>query len=580
MRHTCSRHHGLVITLANQSDRAHIYRHRHEVYAAELGQHATNPDETLTDSLDAFNQYIVARRDGAIAGFISITPPGRHLSIDKYFQRETLPFAVDDGTYELRLLTVLRPERGRPLASLLMYAAFRWVEAQGGTRIVAIGRREILDLYVKAGMRALGRQVQSGAVCYELMTATVTELRAAHARRAALLDRLERCCDWRLGVPFHASGPCFHGGRFFDAIGDEFDALERRHGVINADVLDAWFPPSPRVLTALATHLDWIARTSPPTNCEGVVRAIARARGVPPSCILPGAGSSDLIYLALRQWLTRASRVLILDPTYGEYAHVLEHVVRCRVDRLPLARAEGYALDPARLAPLLDGRYDLVVLVNPNSPTGRHVPREALEPLLAASSPTTRIWVDETYVEYAGPDQSLEPFAVRSPNIVVCKSMSKVYALSGLRAAYLCAPRHLLEELRSVSPPWAMSLPAQIAAVEALRDPDYYAQRYAETHAERERLATALRDQLDFEVIPSTANFLLCHLPDGSPDAVTLIQACAQRGLFLRDISTMGTALGPHALRIAVKDEQTNAQMVSILQSALNACPQLTPQAA
>jgi hypothetical protein len=60
-----------------------------------------------------------------------------------------LPFPVDDGLYEIRLLTVLRAHRGSELALLLMYAAFRWVESHGGRHLVAIGRREILDLYMK-----------------------------------------------------------------------------------------------------------------------------------------------------------------------------------------------------------------------------------------------------------------------------------------------------------------------------------------------------------------------------------------------------------------------------------------------
>jgi len=67
-----------------------------------------------------------------------------------------------------------------------------------------------------------------------------------------------------------------------------------------------------------------------------MTRVIARTRGVSPENILPAAGSSDAIFLAFRQWLTPTSRVLILDPTYGEYAHVLERVIGCRVIRLPL----------------------------------------------------------------------------------------------------------------------------------------------------------------------------------------------------------------------------------------------------
>ena len=177
---------------------------------------------------------------------------------------------------------------------------------------------------------------------------------------------------------------CYHGGAFFGAIGDEFDRLERAHEIISADVLDAWFPPSPRVTAALAEHLPWLVRTSPPTGCEGLVRTIARVRGVDERCVLAGGGSSDLIFLGLSRWLTARSRVLILDPMYGEYAHVLEHVVRCHVDRFALSRDDDYDVDVVALQRTIQrGAYDLVILVNPNSPTGRHCPPSQLRWLLA-----------------------------------------------------------------------------------------------------------------------------------------------------------------------------------------------------
>ena len=108
------------------------------------------------------------------------------------------------------------------------------------------------------------------------------------------------------------------------------------------------------------------------------------------------------------------------------------------------------------------------MLVNPNTPTGRQLPTPTLETLLASMPTTTRAWVDETYIEFAG-GESLERFAARSTNVVVCKSMSKAYALSGVRAAYLCGPADMMRELRMLCPPWSVSLPGQIAACEALR---------------------------------------------------------------------------------------------------------------
>jgi histidinol-phosphate/aromatic aminotransferase/cobyric acid decarboxylase-like protein/GNAT superfamily N-acetyltransferase len=558
----------LKISLATEQDRQTIYRLRHEVYASELAQHAENPAEMLSDSLDDFNIYITASFGDTIAGFISITPPNqRSYSIDKYFARAELPLAFDEQLYEIRILTVLKAYRGRTVAGLLMYAALHWVEAQGGRTIVALGRREVLDIYRKVGLRPLGFLVQAGAVTFEVLSATTAEIREHLTRYTTILHRLKHQIDWQLDIPFDQPVACFHGGAFFEAIGPEFDRLERSRDIINADVLDAWYPPSPKVLATLREYLPWLLRTSPPDDCRGMVKTVARLRGVPPDCILPGAGSSDLIYLALRQWFKPGSRALILDPTYGEYAHVLENVIGGRVDRLLLARDDGYRLDLAQLEAHFEAAYDLIVLINPNSPTGCHVPRRQLELVLRRAPASTLIWLDETYVEYAGPDQSLETFAARSRNVIVCKSMSKVYALSGVRAAYLCGPPALIAELTALTPPWAVSLPAQIAAVKALQDPDYYAARYEETHVLRVQLAEALQAMTPLEVVPGVANFLLCHLPSEGPDAATIVQNCRASGLFLRDVTSMGSQLGQHTVRIAVKDNATNRQIVTTLAS-------------
>lgn len=556
----------LEVRAPTNEEREAIYRLRHEVYARELGQYPLRPDGRLTDSLDAFNIYLIASDGKEIHGFISVTPPGHGLySVDKYIKRDLLPFPVDDKLYEIRILTVPQSSRRSLLALTLMYAAFRWIESHGGTRIVAIGRHEVLGMYQRVGMKGVGPKFQAGAVTYHLMQATMADIHEGLHRVRDLLFRVEAEVKWKLSFPFRTPAPCFHGGEFFTAVGEEFDALDRREKIINADVLDAWFPPSPKVTAALQTHLPWLLRTSPPTGCEGLVRVIAQTRGVQPECVLPGAGSSDLIYRALRHWLRPDSRVLILDPTYGEYPHVVEGVIGCRAERLALLRDENYRLDPVRLAARLAENFDLVVLVNPNSPTGQHVSREELIRVLRYAPAATRIWVDETYVEYAGPDQSLEPFAASSENVIVCKSMSKVYALSGARVAYLCAGPHQLEPLRPITPPWVVSLPGQVAGVEALKDADYYARCYRETHALRAELTDGLR-ALNWTLIPGMANFLLCHLPDNGPDAATVIARCRERGLFLRDASAMGSQLGNRAIRVAVKDGETNRRMISILQ--------------
>ena len=557
----------LSLRIADAGDRERIYAIRHRVYASELAQHIENADGRLTDALDAVNVYLVASIGSEIVGFVSITPPSdAGYSIDKYFEREDIPLHFDERLYEVRLLTVTSTRRASRVAALLMYGAWRFVQSRGGRTIVCIGRLEVLGMYERVGLGSLGRRVRSGKVTYELMACEVNDALPECGHIAA---DLERRVDWRVqGVSFRPGETCYHGGAFFEAIGEELDSLERRAGVINADVLDAWFDPAPGVVAALAEHLPWALRTSPPTGSDGMRRVIARARGVSEDDVLPGAGSSDLIFLSLRHWLRTDSRVLILDPMYGEYAHVLERVVGCSVDRLALSRERNYSIDGAALSALLERRYDLVVLVNPNSPTGQHLPARTLEGLLRRAPTSTRFWIDETYVEYAGEGESLERYAAASSNTVICKSMSKAYALSGARCAYLCGPRHLIEELRLISPPWAVSLPGQIAACEALRDIAYYRTRWAQTHALREELASGLR-ALGWDVLPGRANFLLCHLPPDQPTAAALAAACHVRRLFVREVGSMGRCFDDRVLRVAVKDGVTNAAMLDILATTL-----------
>ncbi|CAN5610200.1 hypothetical protein BH09PLA1_BH09PLA1_24840 [soil metagenome] len=565
----------LRVNVAGPEDLQRIYRARHAVYALELAQHAPNPRQELTDSLDGHNVYLCVNRGDELAGFVSITPPGGAYSVDKYLSRQQIPVPFDDGLYEVRLLTVMPERRGRTVALLLMFAALSWIESRGGRRVIAIGRLEVLDLYRKLGLRSLGKQVACGAVQFELMSADVADLRRENAEVAELVRRAVGRVDWRLDAPATfapsiKSADCFHGGAFFDAIGADFANLARRRNVINADVLDAWFPLAPGVLRALRGHLPWLARTSPPTDCGGLIDAIAAACGVDRDCILPGAGSSDLIFRGLRSWLSPQSRVLMLDPMYGEYAHVLERVIGCQVDRVTLRRDECYDVNLHELeARLRRGRYDLLILVNPNSPTGRFIDSAALATSLErVRGSVGRVWIDETYIDYVGAAHSLERFAAASANVFVCKSMSKVYALSGMRAAYLCGPAREIASLRAITPPWVIGLPAQVAAVEALRDPHYYTDRYRQTHVLRRSLQRSL-DSLGLDVIDGCASFLLTHLPPDAPTAASLIRTCRARGVFLRDASGMGQNMSDRAVRFAVKGGAEQRIMIEAVDDAL-----------
>lgn len=552
--------------LATPSDREQIYRIRHAVYADELGQHAGNAEGLLRDQLDAENAYLVVLDRDQVTAFVAITPPSASaFSLDKYFSRAEIPVCFHDRLYELRLLTVCPPYRHSTALVTLVRATFAHLHALGATEAIAIGRREVLSLYEGIGFRRLGLITQSGRVSYELMQIDEDGFRKHGAK---LLRKPDADAAVTPQAAAAVTQPAYHGGAFFEAIGPRFDALDGKDAVISADVLDSWFDPAPAVLQAIAGHLEWSIKTSPPTHAEGVLATLAECRGLPESHFVLGAGSSDLMFRAIRLWVTPHSRVLLLDPTYGEYGHILEHVIGCMPQRFPLQRRDGYAIDVAALRTEFAKGHDWIFLVNPNSPTGSALDRATLVSLLEVMHPRTHLWLDETYVDYLDSAMTLEPLAAAQDRIVVCKSLSKCYALSGLRAAYLCGSAPLMAQVRQVTPPWVLGLPTQMAVVAALRSQHYYEAQWANTRRLREQLAVQL-EAIGIDILGGQANFLLCAVRGDAITAKQLIAHCRHQKLFLRSLENWGSRIGADTFRIAVKDTATNQRMVTIIADAL-----------
>lgn len=565
----------LQVRPSTQQDLEWIYGLRHRVYAEELGQHVPTPTAQLRDGLDGDNVYLVVASGETPIGFVSLTPPwaGRY-GLDKYLTRDELPVLDTDGVFEVRILTVDPDWRGTGISTLLMYAALRWISSRGGRTIVAMGRAEILDMYRAVGLVPTGRIVSSGAVEFEVMTASTASLTAmAAGPYREVLEGLEADLSWKLDAAFWPRPDgCEHGGASFSAIGTDFQTLHRCDEVVAADVLDAWFSPAPEVLATLTENPSWIARTSPPTDADGLIAAIAAARAIPAGALTVGAGSSDLIFRALGWWLTPDSRVLLMDPGYGEYAHITERVIGCHVDRFRLCREDDWRIDPAALAAIVEsGNYDLVVVVNPNNPTGRHAPAAELRAVIAGSPTGTRWWIDEAYLGYVDLDQSLAELAATNDRVVVCTSLSKMFALSGMRAAYLVAEPSVTADLRRWTPPWPVSLPAQLAAVAALGQPAYYRDCWQRTHELRAKLAARLAGlDNDLVVEEGVSNFLNIVLPTEGPSAAQFVAECRRHNVYLRDLSPMSPQYEGRTVRIAVKDTDENARILDACQIALS----------
>jgi histidinol-phosphate/aromatic aminotransferase/cobyric acid decarboxylase-like protein len=226
---------------------------------------------------------------------------------------------------------------------------------------------------------------------------------------------------------------------------------------------------------------------------------------------------------------------------------------------------DAFALDLQVWAEKARG-VDMAVLVNPNNPTGHFLNRTSIEQALSRVPRSTRVLIDEAYIDYVSRD-STEGLLNRFPNLLVLKSLSKCFALSGLRVAYLAGDADQISELRRFAPPWWVSLPAQVAAMAAFADPDYYRQRFQETIRLRSDLTMRLQ-QLGFTCF-GCGNWVLARIPGGFP-ATNLVQTLAREKIFVRHAGATAPSLGDSFVRIAVRDEAEQAAILRALEASLH----------
>jgi len=365
-------------------------------------------------------------------------------------------------------------------------------------------------------------------------------------------------------TPIHA----FHGGASFDAIGTDFHDLARAASIVDADVLDAWYEPAPAVLATLRDHLPWLVKTSPPTHGDGLRAAIAARHGLDPGNVLIGGGSSSLMFLALPKLIARGDAVALLDPMYGEYRHLAEHVLGARIVPCELQEAAGFRPDPRAIAATATAAGSkLLILTNPNSPTGQCLDLAGLRTLLAGLPHDCRVWIDETYIDFVLDVPTAEPLVREDPRVIVAKSMSKFFALSGLRVGYLAADSERIAALEPWNPPWSAGLLAQVAAVRALQSYDWYRQQAKATHALREDLRQRIDGLAGLRCFASTTNFLLFATERVA--AAQLVARCRGHGVYLRDCASLSPRFGARFVRTAVKDAPTNSKIVAALTAAV-----------
>jgi len=264
------------------------------------------------------------------------------------------------------------------------------------------------------------------------------------------------------------------------------------------------FGPSPRVMQAIREIEPEALRRYPNPTADDFRAAAARLLDVSPDCIIAGNGSDDILTVATRTFIGQGGRLAYPEPTYSLYP-VLAGLDDAEHVGVPWEK--HYALP---IEALLATKADAIYLANPNAPTGTVVPPAKVSALAKEFSGV--VLIDEAYVDFA--DENCVALVKEHTNVVVSRSLSKAYALAGLRFGYAIAQREVIDEMLKVKDSYNCDAISVAAATAAILDQEHARRSWDHVRAERERL-TAELNHMGWQVIPSQANFILVHVPRG-----------------------------------------------------------------
>ncbi|MCJ7655501.1 MAG: histidinol-phosphate aminotransferase family protein, partial [Dehalococcoidia bacterium] len=251
--------------------------------------------------------------------------------------------------------------------------------------------------------------------------------------------------------------------------------------------------------------------------------------------------STELIRLIATAYFEPNDLVLIPQPTYGEY-EVACHLANTKILKQPLLKEPDFQLNADEMTSLLQKhRPRAVFLCNPNNPTGQYMSQEQVEQIMS-SCQDSLIILDEAYIAFtdnAWPSQDM----VDLGNFVILRSMTKDYALAGLRLGYAIAAEPIISVLKRVRPPWNVNAPAQKAGILALNDGSYLKECSKKIREARDFLIKEL-ERLGLPPLPSQTNFFLVKVGD----ATAFRQALLKKGILVRDCTSFGL---PQYIRLA-----------------------------
>lgn len=352
-----------------------------------------------------------------------------------------------------------------------------------------------------------------------------------------------------------------HGGNVFD--------YARQLGLPVAELMDFSASINPLGLSsfarkALICSLDSLVHY-PDSSHKELKHALSLHHTVPPNSIVIANGSTEIIYHLPAMLPGR--KALIISPSFSEYVRALNQH-HWESEHFILSPENNFAIDLTALEHKLATGIDALYLCNPGNPNGILYPLSLIEKIYSLCiAAGTFFVIDEAFMDFCE-EASAKHIIVSGDNGIVIRSMTKFYAIPGLRLGYALASQNLVERLDAMGGPWSVNTLALEAATASLKDKDYQNRTLDYIRQQRRKIFEQLSQFKQLKLYPSNTNYLLVELKN-QISATELKERLLNHRILIRDCSTF-MGLSSKFFRIAINSEEQNKKLCDSMNRVLS----------
>ncbi|MFA5536385.1 MAG: histidinol-phosphate transaminase [Bacillota bacterium] len=320
--------------------------------------------------------------------------------------------------------------------------------------------------------------------------------------------------------------------------------------------------PSPRAVKAIRGFLEEI-NLYPDGSCYNLTKDLGDLLGMEPSSLIIGNGSDEILKLLAETFINEGDEAIMAEPSFSEYDFCV-NLMAGKMIKVPVDR--DYVHDLAQMAAAITDKTKLIFICNPNNPTGTIASGDRIKEFMERVPDNVIVVFDEAYFEYVNdPDYSsgLDYVKEGRKNVIVLRTFSKVYGLSGLRIGYGIANPGLIEWVSRAREPFNVNSLAQIGAEAALGDEGFLTESLSLNEQGKKYLYQEFR-QRDLDYIPTQANFIFVDL---KVDSKKVFKRLLEQGVIIRTGDIFGY---PDYIRVTIGKQAENERFIRALDKALN----------